>query len=167
MPTQALPFQHGSLTLLYIQLLLKLHSFFKWRTENWVLCKSCGRRSFHWVRMDHELEGKGVQGLKLPCMWTGKILILLGYLRTLRSSRKPSGSFWGIDGTFPLRMWCHMAPLWGSGPAPAARAIVSDRAKMSAFGKWQYCCREKMKCYTKKISCYTQKCWDISSKSSS
>lgn len=166
MPTQALPFQHGSLTLLHIQLLLKLHSFFKWRTENWVLSKSCGRRSFRWVRMDHELEGKGVQGLKLHHMRTGKIPILLRLL-TLRSSRKPLGSFWGIDGILPLRMWCHMAPLWGSGPAPAARATVSDRAKMSAFGKWQYCCREKMNCYMKKISYYTQRCWDISSKSSS
>lgn len=27
--------------------------------------ESCGRRSLHWVRMDHELEGKGPQSLTL------------------------------------------------------------------------------------------------------
>lgn len=48
-------------------------------------------------------------------------------------------------------MWCHMAPLWGNGPAPAARATVSARAKMSAFGKWKYCCRDKRNIYTENV----------------
>lgn len=58
---------------------------------------------------------------------------------TLSRSEKPRDSCCGISGRLPFRMWCHMVSLRGSGPQPAARAIVNARAKMSALGRWQYC----------------------------
>lgn len=65
-----------------------------------MLRKSCGRRSFHWVRMDHELEGKGVQGLTHCQMPTGKASILsrlLPYLEEFKKAmRKLLGDWWDI-----------------------------------------------------------------------
>lgn len=42
---------------------------------------------------------------------------------------------------------------------PAARATVSARAKMSALGKQQYCCREKINNYRKGVSSCIEQRW--------
>lgn len=57
-----------------------------------MLRKSCGRGSFHWIRMDHELEGKG-QGLQLLLShgnWK-KISFLLRLLPHLEEFNKAIG----------------------------------------------------------------------------
>lgn len=40
-----------------------------------------------------------------------------------------------MSGRWPLRMRCHVAPLVGNASAPAATAIVSPKANMSALGR--------------------------------
>lgn len=54
---------------------------------------------------------------------------------TLRRLRNSGDSTWGMEGSLPCLISCHLSPLVGRGSAPEALTTVRARAKMSAFVK--------------------------------
>lgn len=52
---------------------------------------------------------------------------------TLRRLRSSWLSTWGMDGSLPCLISCHLSPLVGRGSAPDALITVRARAKMSAL----------------------------------
>lgn len=59
----------------------------------------------------------------------------LVHVLTLRRLRNSWDRTWGMDGSLPCLISCHLSPLAGRGSAPEALITVRARAKMSAFVK--------------------------------
>lgn len=93
-----------------------------------------GRRAPGGVRVDHQLKHKKMMSTRQNRSWVClKTKISCVIVVTLSRLMNSGLSTWGMEGSLPWRISCHLSPLVGRGSAPEALTTVRARAKMSAL----------------------------------
>lgn len=103
--------------------------------EHRVLDEVRRRRPSAVIGVDHQLKGLKSYGVKLKSGKTVGSNVSSVCVLTLRRPRNSWDRTWGMDGSLPCLIACHLSPLVGRGSAPEALITVRARAKTSAFVK--------------------------------